>query len=77
MYLSRFVVSCAFPAWRPGDRNHPEQYISIAPGTKDLFTDETEHSGALVKFIQSGSWYEAARSDFDRSTVRELVAHGG
>jgi hypothetical protein len=39
-----------------------------------LFTDEAERSGAFVKFLKNGLWYEAARDDFEQATVRELVA---
>lgn len=74
MSLSRFVITRAFHAWSPGDRNHPERYISISPGPKDLFTDEAEPSGAFVKFLKNGSWYEAARDDFESATVRDLMA---
>jgi hypothetical protein len=77
MCLSRFVVTCTFRAWSPGDRDHPERRISISPGPKDLFTDETEGSGAFVKFLKNGLWYEAERCDFERATVRELVANSG
>ena len=77
MCLSRFVVTSALRAWRPVDRDHPELHISIAPGARDLFTDGMEHSSTFIKFIQSGSWYEAERSDFVRSTARELAAHSG
>jgi hypothetical protein len=74
MSLSRFVVTSVFHAWSPGDRNHPERYISISPGPKDLFTDEAEPSGPFVKFLKTGLWYEAARDDFETATVRDLMA---
>jgi hypothetical protein len=74
MCLSRFVVTCPFRAWSPGDRDRPERQISISPGPKDLFTDEAERSGAFVKFLKNGLWYEAERQDFERATVRELAA---
>jgi hypothetical protein len=73
MCLSRFVVTCSFRAWSPGDRDHPERQISISPGPKDLFTDEAERTGAFVKFLKNGLWYEAERQDFERATVRELA----
>jgi len=72
--LCRFVVTCSFRAWSPGDRDHPERRISISPGSKDLFTDKAERSGEFVKFLKNGSWYEAERRDFERATVRELAA---
>jgi hypothetical protein len=34
-----------------------------------LFTDETEPSGCFIKFLESGSWYEAERNEFIRATV--------
>jgi hypothetical protein len=34
-----------------------------------LFTDETGQAGFFVKFLKSGSWYEADRTEFSRSTV--------
>jgi hypothetical protein len=34
-----------------------------------LFTDETEPSGCFIKFLESGSWYEAERDEFARATV--------
>jgi hypothetical protein len=74
MSLSRFVVTGAFPAWSPSDRDYPERRISISPGPKDLFTDEAERSGSFVKFLKNGVWYEAARDDFERATVREVAA---
>jgi|HubBroStandDraft_4_1064222.scaffolds.fasta_scaffold2947676_1 hypothetical protein len=74
MCLSRFVVTGSFRAWSPGDRDHPERRISISPGPKDLFTEETERSGVFVKFLKNGLWHEAARDDFERATVRELMA---
>jgi hypothetical protein len=69
MSLSRFAVTCSFCAWSPADRDRPEGRISISPGAKDLFTDEGEPSGAFIKFLQSGLWYEAGRNEFGRSTV--------
>jgi hypothetical protein len=74
MSLSRFVVTCSFRAWSPGDRERPERQISISPGPKDLFTDEAEGSGSFVKFLKNGLWYEAERCDFERATVREQAA---
>jgi len=69
MSLNVFAVTCPFCAWKPGDRDRPERQVSISPGPKHLFTDETEQSGHFVKFLKSGSWYEADRSEFIRSTV--------
>jgi len=69
MTLSRFTVTCSFSAWSPGDRECPERRISIAPGSKHLFTDETQSSGLFIKFLKSGLWYEADRDEFMRSTV--------
>jgi hypothetical protein len=69
MSLNVFAVTCPFSAWKPGDRDRPERQVSISPGPKHLFTDETEQSGLFVKFLKSGSWYEADRSEFSRSTV--------
>jgi hypothetical protein len=69
MSLSRFAVTSSFPAWSPGDRDRPEHRVSISPGAQDLFTDETEPSGVFVKFLKNGSWYEAERTEFARSTV--------
>jgi hypothetical protein len=69
MTLSRFTVTSSFCAWRPGDRDFPERQISILPGPKHLFTDETEPSGIFIKFLESGSWYEAERNEFVRATV--------
>jgi hypothetical protein len=69
MSLSRFKVSCSFPAWNPGDRGFPHRQVSILPGTQDLFTEDGEPIGAFVKFLKNGSWYEAERSEFARSTV--------
>jgi hypothetical protein len=69
MSLSRFAVTSPFSAWRPEDRDHPERRLSIVPGVKHLFTDEPEPSGVFVKFLKSGSWYEAERSDFALSTA--------
>jgi len=36
--------------------------------------EETEGSRAFVKFLKNGQWYEAARDDFERATVREIAA---
>ena len=69
MTLSRFTVTCSFCAWSPADREYPERRISIAPGSKNLFTDETGASGLFIKFLKSGSWYEAERNDFLRATA--------
>jgi hypothetical protein len=69
MSLSRFAITRPFCAWSPGDRNHPERQISISPGTKHLFTDEAEPAGLFIKFLKSGSWYEADRREFERATV--------
>ena len=74
MCLSRFIVTRSFHAWLPSDRDHPERRISISPGPQDLFTDEAERSVAFVKFLKNGLWHEAARDDFERATVRELMA---
>jgi hypothetical protein len=69
MTLSRFTVTCSFPAWFPADREHPERRIFIAPGSKNLFTDEAEPSGLFIKFLKSGYWYEAERDEFLRATA--------
>jgi hypothetical protein len=69
MSLGRFAVTCSFSAWSPRDRDRPERQVSISPGDKHLFTDEAELSGAFVKFLKCGSWYEADRNEFLRSTV--------
>jgi len=69
MSLSRFEVTSSFCAWSPKDRDRPEGRIFIAPGSKDLFTDETERAGAFIKFLRRGSWYEAGRNEFGRSTI--------
>jgi len=69
MTLRRFSVTCSFCAWSPGDRDCPERRIFISPGQKHLFTDETEPSGCFIKFLESGSWYEAERNEFIRATV--------
>jgi len=69
MSLSRYAVIRCFSAWSPGDRVHPERHISISPGPKHLFTDEVEPSGAFVKFLKCGSWYEAERDEFVRCTA--------
>jgi hypothetical protein len=84
MSLSRFIVTRVFHAWSPGDRENPERHICVSPGPKDLFMDEEVRPGTFVKFLKSGSWYEAARDDFEGATVREMMAkmttsgrHGG
>ena len=69
MSLNRFAVTSAFSAWSPADRNYPDRQISISPGSKHLFTDEPEPSGVFIKFLKSGSWYEAERSEFLRCTA--------
>ena len=69
MSLSRFCITGSFPAWSPGDRDHPERRVAISPGPKHLFTDQVEPAGAFVKFLKSGLWYEAERSDFERFTM--------
>ncbi len=69
MRLSRFVVMSSFGAWSPGDRDDPERRISIGPGQRDLFTDETQADNVFVKFLKNGNWYEARRNDFARATV--------
>jgi hypothetical protein len=69
MSLNRFVVTCAFSAWSPSDRDHPECRVSIAPGPKHLFTEEADAAGAFIKFLKNGSWFEADRSEFARSTA--------
>jgi hypothetical protein len=74
MSLNRFAVTCSFSAWSPGDRNHPERRISILPGQRYLFTDAPEPSGVFVKFLKSGAWYEAERSEFARATI-PLLEH--
>jgi hypothetical protein len=68
MCLSRFFVTSSFGAWLPADRDYPERRVSISPGPRDLFTDETEKSGLFVKFLKNGSWYEAERRDFELAT---------
>lgn len=77
MCLSRFVVTGLFRAWSPGDRDYPERQISISPGPKDLFTDETESAGAFIKFLKNGEWFEAGKDDFERATVREMASSKG
>jgi len=69
MSLNRFTITGSFEAWSPGDRHRPERRISISPGPRHLFTDETESSGIFVKFLKNGLWYEADRSDFLRFTI--------
>ena len=68
MCVSRFVVTSSFGAWSPADRDCPEKRLSIAPGAKDLFTDDAEGVGVFVKFLKGGLWFEAARRDFEGST---------
>jgi hypothetical protein len=70
MCLNRYVVTCSFSAWSPGDRQFPERQVSISPGPKDLFTDENDIVGTFVKFLQNGRWHEANRNEFVRSTTR-------
>ena len=74
MSLTRFAVVCAFGAWSPQDRDHPERRVSILPGMRDLFTEDAENTGVFVKFLKSGSWYEAERLEFERST-QEVTEH--
>jgi hypothetical protein len=74
MSLSRFIVTRAFHAWSPGDRDKPDRHICISPGPKDLFMDEAARPGTFVKFLKNGSWHEAARDDFEGATVREMAA---
>lgn len=69
MTLNRFTVSRPFNAWRPGDRDNPDHRILISPGSKRLFTDDAEPFGTFIKFLESGSWYEAARDEFMSSTI--------
>jgi hypothetical protein len=69
MSLSRFAIANCFRAWSPADRNRPERQVSIAPGPKDLFTDETYPAGMFIKFLHHGSWFEANRDEFARCTV--------
>jgi hypothetical protein len=69
MSLIGFAVTSSFNAWSPGDRDRPERRISISPGPKHVFTDEPEPSGHFVKFLKSGSWFEAERREFHCSTV--------
>ena len=69
MSLSRFAIANSFRAWSPADRDRPERQVSISPGPKHLFTDETDPAGVFIKFLQGGSWYEAERDEFVRSTV--------
>jgi len=75
MYLSRFAVVGTFAAWSPGDRNCPDRRVSISPGPKDLFIENAEGSGIFVKFLRNGEWFEAARSDFERSTTPMAETH--
>lgn len=77
MSLSRFAVTCSFGAWSPGDRDHPERRVSILPGPKHLFTDETNPAGVFVKFLKDGAWYEADRSDFEHATRSLPVSRQG
>lgn len=69
MYLRRFVVTCSFGAWSPGDRDSAEGRISISPGMRDLFTDDDARQGVFVKFLKNGNWYESDRSEFRRCTL--------
>lgn len=69
MTLNQFTVTRPFCAWKPGDREFPERRVYISPGPKRLFTDETEPCGLFIKFLESGSWYEAARDEFVRATI--------
>ena len=69
MSLRRFVVTSPFIAWSPGDRDRAGSRISILPGPKHLFTEEIDPSGAFVKFLKGGSWYEADRNVFAGATV--------
>lgn len=69
MSLSRFAVACPFLAWSPSDRDYPERRISITPSPRNLFTDQNEPSGAFIKFLQNGEWFEADREEFERSTI--------
>jgi hypothetical protein len=73
MSLNRFAVTGSFSAWSPRDRNRPECWIFIGPGPKDLFTDEAQPIGAWIKFLKGGLWFEADRSEFDRSTMPSVV----
>jgi hypothetical protein len=69
MSLSRFLITNAFRAWSPADRNLPERRVSISPGARPLFIDQTDPEGLFIKFVQGGSWYEAERDEFVRSTM--------
>jgi len=71
MCLKRFVVYQSFGAWAPSDRGHSERRISISPGVKDVFTDDADHAGVFIKFLKNGTWYEAERDEFARSTRAE------
>jgi hypothetical protein len=69
--LKRYAVISPFGAWSPVDRSRVDCRISIAPGSRHIFTDGTETTGRFVKFLRSGAWYETEWSEFERST--ELV----
>jgi hypothetical protein len=69
MSLNRFAVTHAFSAWSPGDRGCPERKVCISPGPKHLFTEQADAAGQFVKFLKNGSWFEAERSEFARSTA--------
>ncbi len=75
MSLSRFVIANSFRAWSPADRDHSERQVSIAPGPKHLFTDETHPAGVYIKFLHNGSWFEAKRDEFMRATVPLYDVH--
>jgi hypothetical protein len=75
MSLSRFAIANPFRAWSPADRDHPERRVSISPGPKHLFTDETHPTGVFIKFLHNGSWFEANRDEFMRATVSLCEEH--
>jgi hypothetical protein len=77
MSLNRFTVTHAFAAWSPSDRGRPERRISISPGPKDLFTEDADPAGQFVKFLKNGSWFEADRNEFARSTAPLRDFHEG
>ena len=72
MSLSRFLVTSSFRAWSPADRDRPERRVSVSPGPRDLFTDEADGSGAYIRFLKDGSWYEAERGAFEVATLPHM-----
>lgn len=69
MSLRCFLVVQSFGAWAPADRDHPERRVSVTPGPRRLFSDDVENNGVFVKFLKSGAWLEAERTEFTRSTA--------